>query len=153
MKQFFKYCLFFIIAAGLVFFSCKVKKDPPEVYNLRGKITKLSLDLIGIPYQYGGDDITGFDCSGFVHYVYDAFGISLPRTAKKQGKLKNRIKLKESRKGDIFVFKLKRGWHSGIFVGAKYFVHAPNISGVVRKENLNSYWLSRLKYVIQVLKN
>ena len=75
MKQFFKYCLFFIIAAGLVFFSCKVKKDPPEVYNLRGKITKLSLDLIGIPYQYGGDDITGFDCSGFIVELLKSIGL------------------------------------------------------------------------------
>jgi len=148
-----KFFPFFIILFGISPIGCTVKKEPPKVFNLGEKITRLSLDLIGVPYQYGGTDITGFDCSGFVHYVYDAFGFNLPRTAKKQGKLKNKIKLNKAKKGDILVFKLKNGWHSGIYVGKKNFVHAPNISGVIRKEILNSYWLHRLRYVIQVLEN
>lgn len=153
MKLLLKSFLIFISFCLLVSPGCVVKKEPAKVFNLREKITRLCLDLIGVPYQYGGSDITGFDCSGFVHYVYDAFGISLPRTAKKQGKLKQRIKLKKARAGDIFVFKIKRGWHSGIYVGKKSFVHAPSTNGVVRKEILNSYWLSRLRVVIQVLEN
>lgn len=146
-----KFFILFILLFGICSIGCRIKKEPPEVSQLREKITRLSLDLIGIPYQYGGTDITGFDCSGFVHYVYDSFGVHLPRTAKEQGKLKNRITFNKVRKGDILVFILKPGWHSGIYVGNKYFVHAPNTSGVVRREPLNSYWLSRLRYVIQVL--
>lgn len=133
------------------FMACRITTKPPEVRNLRDKIIRLSTDLIGIPYQYGGYDITGFDCSGFVYYVFSCFGIELPRTAKKQGRIKNKISLKKARPGDVLVFKLKAGWHSGIYSGRYFFIHAPNQSDRVRREYLSQYWLSRLKSVVQVI--
>jgi cell wall-associated NlpC family hydrolase len=137
------------VMAGLV--SCRVNREPGSVWNLREKITRLSIDLIGIPYQYGGYDITGFDCSGFVYYVFSSFGIELPRTAKKQGKVKKKIPLKKARPADILVFKLKSGWHSGIYSGKHFFIHAPNQSDRVRREYLSQYWMARLKAVIRVI--
>jgi cell wall-associated NlpC family hydrolase len=46
---------------------------------------------------------------------------------------------------------LKRGWHSGIYIGDNHFVHAPNQNSQVRKEELTTFWVSRLKRVIQVI--
>ena len=63
---------------------CLVRKEPGKVWDLRGKIVLLAKSLAGLPYKYGGHEIDGFDCSGLIYYVYDSFGIKLPRTAKKQ---------------------------------------------------------------------
>lgn len=131
---------------------CGVRTKPGKVWNLRDKIVTLSKSLTGLPYRYGGDDINGFDCSGLVSYVYGCFGIEVPRTAKKQGKLKNKIKFKNARPGDILVFKLKRRrWHSGILINKKHFIHAPNRETPVREEYLSSYWRSHLRAVIRII--
>ncbi|MCK4836572.1 MAG: C40 family peptidase [Candidatus Aminicenantes bacterium] len=141
----------FILFFCFLFTDCQVKKEPDKIWNLRAKIRQLALDLVGVPYQFGGDDITGFDCSGFVSYVYSAFGLDIPRTAKKQGKLKQTIKFKNAESGDILVFKLEKGWHSGIYIGENIFIHAPSRFSNVKKENLNYYWKSRLKKIIQLI--
>lgn len=141
----------------LVFFVlftsfCGVRTKPDKVWDIRGKIVTLSKSLTGLPYRYGGDDIDGFDCSGLVRYVYGCFGFEVPRTAKKQGKLKNKVTLKKAKPGDIVVFKLKRKrWHSGIIIGKEYFVHAPNRREPVREEFFNSYWRSHLAAVIRII--
>ncbi len=128
------------------------RSEPEKVWNLRSKIVELAESLIGIPYHYGGTDIDGFDCSGFVFYLYDSYGVKIPRTAKKQGKIKSRIKLKYAKPGDILVFRIKRNkWHSGIFVSKKYFIHSPNERGFVRREKYLKYWKDRIKFTISIL--
>ena len=131
--------------------GCKFKSEPEKVWDLRSKITSLAGDLVGSPYRRGGDEITGFDCSGLVFYVYSAFGLDIPRTAKKQGKLKQSVHFKNVKAGDILVFKLRRSWHSGIYIGANIFIHALNQKTPVKRENMNHYWKSRLKKVIQII--
>jgi hypothetical protein len=131
--------------------ACAVRSEPETRTVLRRQIVELSRGLVGIPYIYGGSDIDGFDCSGFVFYVYDCFGIRLPRSARGQAKLKGAVPLRRAAPGDILVFRLKRKWHSAIYLGDGRFVHAPNFGGWVRFENLNDYWLSRLEAVIAVL--
>ena len=135
--------------------TCTVHSEPrarkAEVENPRTKVVRLGAALIGLPYQYGGSDITGFDCSGFVHYVFHCHGVEVPRTAKKQGRAGRRVDLRKARAGDILVFKLKGGWHSGVLIDAKSFVHAPQTGTLVRRENLSRYWLARLRAVINVL--
>ncbi len=132
--------------------SCSFNYEPEKVWNLRDKIVTLAESLRGIPYHYGGTDIDGFDCSGFVFYLYDSYGIKIPRTAKKQGKIDGRIKFSNAKPGDILVFKIKRHrWHSGIFVSKKYFIHSPNGRGFVRREKYSKYWKKRYKYTISLL--
>jgi cell wall-associated NlpC family hydrolase len=130
---------------------CTVQREPEPVGNLRGKIVNLSKSLLGIPYHYGGSDIEGFDCSGLVHYVYSAFGIQVPRTAKAQARLKNRLPLKWARPGDILVFKLKGGFHTGIYVNKKYFIHAPSRGEQVRRERLDAFWRRKFKWLVSLL--
>ncbi|NIM10719.1 MAG: hypothetical protein GTO45_01935 [Candidatus Aminicenantes bacterium] len=140
-----------ILVLVLLISNCAVRTEPEKAWNLRDKIVILTESLIGLPYKFGGHEIDGFDCSGLVSYVFDCYGIPLPRTAKKQAKLKEKIKLRQAKPADILVFKLKRRWHTAIYTGDGYFIHAPNRREVVRKERLNKFWKKRLKYVIRII--
>jgi len=136
--------------------ACTVRNEPEVRSVSRRQIVALAQSLVGIPYIYGGSDIDGFDCSGFVFYVFDCFGIRLPRSAREQAQLgrgRGAVSPRHAEPGDILVFKLKRDWHSAIYLGDGRFVHAPNTEGWVRFEKLNDYWLSRLEGVIAVLGN
>jgi cell wall-associated NlpC family hydrolase len=135
----------------LLIFGCQVRKEPEKVWDLRDKMMGLAASLVGLPYKYGGYDLEGFDCSGFVHYIYTSYGIKIPRTAKKQGQMKGKIKIKRAKAADILVFKLKRRWHTAIYDGKRQFIHSPNSRGTIRREHLNSYWRKRLKYVISII--
>jgi cell wall-associated NlpC family hydrolase len=140
--------LFLLLASG----ACAPHTEPPARRGvLRRQIVSLAVSLAGIPYVYGGSDIDGFDCSGLVFYVYDCFGIRLPRSAREQARLPWTVRQKHAAPGDILVFKLKQTWHSAIYLGEGRFVHAPNAEGWVRLETLNEYWSSRLQAVIAVL--
>jgi len=144
-----KMTLVVLLVLGMAF--CVVHREPEPVANLREKIIALSQSLAGIPYHYGGDDIEGFDCSGLIHYVYSAFGVQVPRTARDQGKLKNRLPLKRAQPGDIVVFRLRGGWHTGIYVSKKYFIHAPSRGERVRRERFTAFWRRKFKWVINIL--
>ncbi len=132
---------------------CRIQKEPEKLRNPRSKIVELANRLVGLPYRYGGNELYGFDCSGLVYYVYDCFGIRLPRTAQQQAGLKGKISLQEAKPGDILAFKLKSGWHTALYTGSKSFIHAPNRRGKVKKETLDSSWKKRLKKVIRVIKD
>ena len=145
-----RFVVILIIALSVHF--CNVKSEPGKVWGLRSKIIELAESLKGIKYQYGGSEIYGFDCSGFVQYVYGSFGIDIPRTAKKQGKIKYRVKFDKAKPGDILIFKISRKkWHSGIYVNRKYFIHSPNGRGYVRREKYSGYWMKKMKYVISII--
>jgi cell wall-associated NlpC family hydrolase len=131
--------------------ACAARVKPPARSVLRRQVTALAASLAGLPYVYGGSDIDGFDCSGLVYYVYDCFGIRLPRSAREQSKLPGAVRLRRAAAGDILIFRLKRAWHSAIYLGDGRFVHAPSARGWVRMETQNDYWLPRLKTAIAVL--
>lgn len=68
-------------------------------------IVLLAQSLLGIPYLYGGaTPLAGFDCSGFVKYVYGYFGMDLPRTTSEIAGVGVEIPLDSCRQGDIIVF-------------------------------------------------
>ena len=132
---------------------CHIKKEPGKVWNVRDKVAVLAKSLVGLPYQYGGYELDGFDCSGLVYYVYDCFGIKLPRTAQKQAGLKGKIPLKWAKPGDILAFKQEGRWHTAIYIGHKSFVHAPNQRERVQRQTLDSSWKKRLKKVIRIIED
>gem|GEM_PF-1930945 len=144
--------LLILVLVILFFISyCRVSTRPGKVWNLRGKVVGLAKSLTGLPYKHGGEEIYGFDCSGFVYYVYDSFGIRLPRTAKKQAKLDGQIKFKRARPADILAFRIKRRWHTAIYIGNDSFIHAPNKRSRVRVEKLNTFWRKRLKHAVRII--
>jgi cell wall-associated NlpC family hydrolase len=104
------------------------------------------LSLQGAPYRNGGSDPSGFDCSGFVAYVFGQQGLALPRTVSEQYAAGREVPADALEPGDLVFFStVARGaTHVGIAVSASEFVHAPSSSGVVRVERLTApYWSSR----------
>ena len=140
-----------VLIIVIIINSCGVKTEPIDKLILREKIVKLAINLEGIRYKYGGEDIEGFDCSGFVKYVYSSFGINLPRTAKKQASLKKRVKLKSAKPGDILIFKIKGRYHTAILINKYKFIHSPSRDKRIRIEVLNDYWKKHLKRVINLI--
>jgi cell wall-associated NlpC family hydrolase len=105
-----------------------------------------ALALRGTPYRLGGNDTTGFDCSGFVRYVFAQFGHQLPREVHAQFKVGRPIARDEILAGDLVFFETvsKGASHVGIALGNDEFVHAPSSRGVVRTERYTvQYWASR----------
>jgi cell wall-associated NlpC family hydrolase len=120
--------------------------------------------LQGIPYKYGSNNPkTGFDCSGFVSYVFNHFGISVPRSSIGFTHLEKEIKLKEAKRGDIILFtgtdSTKRVvGHMGIITsdeGQKHiFIHSTSGKAYsVTKTNLNRYYQGRFVKVIRIFKD
>ena len=121
-------------------------KAAPDVPS----IVAAALDLRGVPYQLGGDDPDiGFDCSGFVRFVYSQQHVTLPRTVAEQVRLGSGVPLARVRAGDLVFFSTTApgASHVGIVIGPAgndEFVHAPANSGTVRVEHFNSaYWRQR----------
>ena len=105
-----------------------------------------ALGLRGTPYRFGGNDPTGFDCSGFVRYVFAQFGYQLPREVQAQFKTGRPIAREEIQPGDLVFFETvsKGASHVGIALGNDEFVHAPSSRGVVRTERYTiEYWSRR----------
>ena len=109
-------------------------------------ISSTALSLRGAPYKNGGTDPAGFDCSGFVHYVFQQHGMALPRDVRQQFQKGNEIDPASLAPGDLVFFTTiaPGASHVGIVVGGDQFIHAPSTNGVVRVENLSSqYWANR----------
>jgi cell wall-associated NlpC family hydrolase len=119
--------------------------------DLRGRIVELAQSLVGLRYVYGGGDLDGFDCSGFVHYLYSCYGIEIPRSARDIRGEPHHVKLSEARPGDILVFQINGSWHVALLLGHERFVHAPNRRGHVREEELDDYHRQHLKAVVNVI--
>jgi cell wall-associated NlpC family hydrolase len=107
-----------------------------------------ALSLTGIKYKFGGNSPeTGFDCSGFVRYVFqNAANLTLPPTARAISQLGKTVKKDELQPGDLVFFNtLKSAFsHVGIYIGDNKFIHAPSSGKVVRVENMQAgYWSSR----------
>lgn len=99
---------------------------------------------IGTPYVRGGSSPGGFDCSGFVCWAYKSVGVKLPRTAREQSVVGERIRRQEDmRAGDIVAFRHpRRGYHTGIYVGDGKFIHSPRRRTTVRINSLSDPYFS-----------
>ena len=99
-----------------------------------------ALSLRGAPYRNGGIDPNGFDCSGFVRYVYQQHGVPMPREVREQFRVGKNVDRGRLEPGDLVFFSTVApgASHVGIVIGGDQFIHAPSERGVVRVENLSS---------------
>ena len=100
----------------------------------------------GTAYRNGGSSPDGFDCSGFVQFVYGHAGLALPRTAADQFDSGRKVRDREISAGDLVFFRTdgRRVSHVGIATGDGSFIHAPNARSRVRLDRLDAaYWADR----------
>jgi len=106
-----------------------------------------AMGFLGVPYKRGGSNENGFDCSGFVRSMYEqTVGLVLPRRAKEQAAVTDKIDKQELQPGDLVFFNtLKQTFsHVGIYIGNNQFIHSPRQGGEVRVEDMRqAYWEKR----------
>lgn len=111
-----------------------------------GALVETALEYAGAPYRNGGADPSGFDCSGFVTYVFGQHGVQMPRQVRDQFLVGARVDRARLRPGDLVFFTTVApgASHVGIAISSDEFVHAPSTRGVVRVERIDtSYWSRR----------
>jgi cell wall-associated NlpC family hydrolase len=119
---------------------------PPAASGDGYAIAGTALGLRGVPYRNGGSDPSGFDCSGFIWYVFLQHGIRVPRTVGEQFREGVDVRADTLEPGDLLFFAIQGPGvsHVGMAIGGDEFVHAPSSRGEVRVERLSAtYWSSR----------
>ena len=109
---------------------------PPARY---GGVVGIAMRYLGIPYRWGGaSPSTGFDCSGFVMYVYAQVGVSLPHNAATQYGYGSPVPRSDLQPGDLVFF--NGLGHNGIYIGGGQFIHSPHTGDVVKISSLGDSW-------------
>lgn len=121
--------------------------QPYHTYaNTSDNVISKAKEHIGVPYRMGGTSPSGFDCSGFIYYVFNQIGMTLPRTAAGQYGAGTSVSKSNLEPGDLVFFETyKRGpSHSGIYVGDNQFIHASSSRGImISSINDPHYWAPR----------
>jgi cell wall-associated NlpC family hydrolase len=114
---------------------------PPARY---GGVVGIAMQYLGTPYQWAGGSPAGFDCSGFVMYVFAQIGVSLPHNAAAQYGYGTPVSRDQLAPGDLVFF--DGLGHNGIYIGGGQFVHSPHTGDVVKISSLYDSWYAA-KYV------
>lgn len=135
-------------------------EDAEKVQTVHRKgadaVLKTAYSQIGAKYKAGSaSPKSGFDCSGFVYWVYKKNGYSVPRMSTAQAKCGQSVSKKSVKRGDILVFKVNQsphGYHTGIYVGKNKFIHSPSKGKAVKVDPINNvYWKDKLVAVRRVV--
>lgn len=108
-------------------------------------IITTSMKYLGVPYKFGGTTPKGFDCSGYLQYIFNENGVKIPRTADEQYKVGTNITQPQLQSGDLVFFTTysKGASHCGLYLGNGKFIHASSSKGIRIDELNNSYWKPR----------
>lgn len=115
-------------------------ENPPYPYFSLDAIVSVAMQYQGVPYASGGSTPAGFDCSGFVQWVYGQVGVSIPRTTGSQSAAGTRIARSAALPGDIVVM----GGHNGIYLGDGMMIDSPVPGDVV---GVHRIWTSNYTIV------
>jgi murein DD-endopeptidase len=139
-----------LLVVALLLVACAApprRAAPPP--DTGATMAALAVSLVGTPYQFGGADAAGFDCSGLALYVHARVGLAIPRTASGQRHAAHPVPLAALAPGDLVFFRIhsRRIDHVGIYVGGGRFVHAPRAGGTVAYGELgeSGYYRTRVR--------
>ena len=129
-------------------------KPPPAASSSAGSVVQIGLRYVGARYVWGGTTPAGFDCSGFIYYVFNKAGVKMGRSMASQIASGTRIGSGDLRPGDLVYFRntYKVGIsHAGIYVGNGRFVHAGSASTGVQVSALwSSYWAAHYAGAVRI---
>jgi peptidoglycan DL-endopeptidase CwlO len=108
--------------------------------NVHGGVVGIAMHYLGVPYVWGGSTPRGFDCSGFVAYVYAQIGVSLPHSSYAMFGMGTSVSISELQPGDLVFF--TGASHMGIYIGGGQFIHSPHTGDVVKISSLSGYYSS-----------
>jgi LysM repeat protein len=116
--------------------------DVKPSLNVDALITEAK-KYMGVPYVWGGTTPSGFDCSGYLNYVYHSQGITIPRTVESIWTAATPVSTPQI--GDLVFFTTYApgASHAGIYIGDNKFIHAGSSTGVTITDMNNSYWKPR----------
>jgi peptidoglycan DL-endopeptidase CwlO len=108
--------------------------------NVHGGVVAIAMRYLGVPYVWGGASPRGFDCSGFVMYVFAQIGVSLPHSSYAMFGMGTPVSISQLEPGDLVFF--SGAGHMGIYIGGGQFIHAPHTGDVVKISSLSGYYSS-----------
>jgi cell wall-associated NlpC family hydrolase len=103
-----------------------------------GGVVGVAISYLGVPYRWGGASPSGFDCSGFVEYVFAQVGVSLPHSSYAQYGYGVAVSYSQLQPGDLVFF--DGLGHVGIYIGGGQFVHAPHTGDVVKISSMSGWY-------------
>lgn len=139
-----------VALAPLVSWAAPPDADTSSEEDARQRIVELAVSLKGVPYVYGAESPSGFDCSGFVHYVYaSAAYIDLPRSSRALYAQGKPVAVAVAKRGDVLVFGPPGGApdHVAIYLGDGTMVHAASDgprTGIIVSGLGDSYFGARI---------
>ena len=98
-------------------------KNPPFSSVSAEQVLKVASQYVGTPYIFGGSNPRGFDCSGYVMFVFAQFGVELRHSVTAQARVGMVVSPEDARPGDVVIFNDHS--HNGIYAGNGQFYHAP----------------------------
>jgi peptidoglycan DL-endopeptidase CwlO len=108
--------------------------------NVHGGVVGIAMRYLGVPYVWGGSTPRGFDCSGFVAYVFAQIGVSLPHSSYAMYGMGTPVSISQLEPGDLVFF--TGASHMGIYIGGGQFIHSPHTGDVVKISSLSGYYSS-----------
>ncbi len=139
-------------------FTKKKKSKKTENYPKVASMLDFAEQYMGTPYKWGGTTSRGFDCSGYVQYVFQHAGHQIQRVSKDQSKEGKKVSFRKVQKGDLLFFgeKKRKITHVGLVVSGKgeplKMIHASSSKGITITNVENStYWKPKLQKARRVL--
>lgn len=154
-------CLLFLILISTSEVSASPSDPPLKTQGMSGdeqkgpQIVSFAKGYLGVPYLWAGRGASGFDCSGFINYVFTSFGYEVPRAADEQYEVGLNVPRTELQPGDLVFFSTYEPGpsHVGIFIGEGAFIHASSAAGEVTITPLTKdYYVARFIGARRLLK-
>jgi cell wall-associated NlpC family hydrolase len=146
------YVWFFVVICILLCSLFLQVNDQP----VKADIVTLAKQYLDVPYRYGGSTPAGFDCSGYILYLFRQLGKELPRTADQQAAVGKPVAIGKLRPGDVVFFATGDDEpdisHTGLYIGDQQFIHASATAEKIIISNLTEpYWRKTFRSARQII--